>query len=98
MKKINMEELERAINREYKSLNKWLSISPSHGGRIMLDVDDCNVWSTEYLDSGSYTVYASDSIKCVVPSPRHLLTASEDRQAHLEEAVKLLTDAGWILE
>lgn len=96
--KIKKKAVAAAIRREYKDLRAWCRGGWRRYGVIMIDTSDAEIWADCFLDSNSWTSYRSGSIKKVTPSYNGCKTVKERETAYINEAVKMLQDAGWSIE
>ena len=95
MKEISKKEIEKAIKEEYRMARKFVS---GHYGRyytMMLDLESGEIWSDVFLDEGSFKVYHDENIVSLQYYPGYIY---ETEAGYVEDAVKKLEEAGWVLK
>lgn len=92
--KIKKSELMKKIRQEFKEGRRWARLNYGYHFKMMIDVSDGDIWS-DCLMENSWKVYHSDTIKRLQFSG---VTVKEQERNFLDEAIELLTAAGWEIE
>lgn len=98
MKKISKEDICRKVHEEYELAKKFVS---GHYGRyykMMIDVADGEIWSDVFLDEGQYKIYHSDSVRSLHHQYVYDYEDREIENGYVDDAVRQLREAGWIIE
>lgn len=95
MKKIEKSQIEKQVRKEYKEARQWCKQDYGRYYKMMIDIDDGQIWSDTFLTTNDWNEYHSESITSLETVPGY---AQEIELGYVEDAVRKLQAAGWEIE
>lgn len=93
-KVIDRKIIERKVKKAFKEGRDWCRHDFGRYFKIMIDVDDAEIWSDVFLSVNSWKEYHSDTVKylqCDTPSS----LVKDMEKTYIENAITQLEHAGW---
>lgn len=96
MKEISRAQIEKKIKKEYKEARDFVNQDAfSRRYKMMIDLEDGEIWSDTFLTENDWNVYHSDYISDI--EARYYGSVKEKEQAYIEEAIDMLKEVGWTI-
>lgn len=92
MRKISRKEIVSQVRKEYKIARQWCRQDFGRYYKMMIDIDDGEIWSDVFLTTNDWKEYHSDSIVTLDTESGYV---HEMEDAYIEDAIRNLRAAGW---
>lgn len=93
MKEIRKRDIEKIIKAEYADGRRWCGRDCSFYYKLMIDTADAQIW-VDCMMENSWNVYHSDTITALEEVGIYV---ADTEANYINQAVKLLKAAGWII-
>jgi len=94
MKTTSRRVIVETIKREYKEARTFCRGDRGRYYRMMIDLEDGDIWADVFLDVNSWKEYHSGSIHQLMYVPGYI---ADTEKAYIDDAIRQLTDAGWAI-
>lgn len=97
--KIKCGEIKEKVESAYKDGRDWVDAVSGGTYRIMMNIDDADIWCDQFINEGDYKLYQDDSIVPIIcASVPNIMTVEEIAAAYVTAAIQILKGEGWEIE